>query len=556
MTRSAARRSPGGQDADSQWSIGHFSRVIWYRKLVAVVVFALVAMGTAIYSSRLPNVYRSETVILVDPQKVPEAYVKSTVTGDIRNRLGTLSQQILSVTRLQKIVDSLNLYPAERKTQAREDVISLMRSHISVDVLSDFGAAMDLQAFRISYRGSDPRLVAQVANQLASLFIEENLRAREQQANGTTEFLENQLRETRKALEEQESRLRDFRMGHLGSMPEQEPATLQILGQLQTQLQSQNDALSRAEQQKTYLQSMMVSQSAPVMDMDTAESLARPAKPAAPPPPAAPPKPTQLAIMRERLKLLLGRYSEGHPEVRRLRVQIKDEEEKMASQPPPVVVAAAPPPAAVPAPVATAIPARPVSPPPRYVNPVMESQMRALEADIIKHDEERQRLSRQIAAYQGKLESIPVHEQQISALARDYEISKTHYKQLLEKQLSAETATQLELRQKGEKFSVLDPAQPAERPASPNRSIINGAGALAGLLLGLMAALVTEIMGLSVTSAEQITATFGLPVLEVIPVIRTRAEVVSTRRRLFFASCSIVLTSVAAFAVFLALRYK
>ena len=551
------RRPPTSRESEAHWSIAHFSRIIWHRKLLVVSTFVLISIGTAIYTSRLPNVYRSETVILVDPQKVPEAYVKSTVTGDVRNRLGTLSQQILSVTRLQKIVDSLNLYPAERKAMAREDLISLMRGHITVDVLSDFGAAMDLQAFRIAYSGSDPRLVAQVANQLASLFIEENLRAREQQANGTTEFLDNQLRETRKALEDQESRLRDFRLRHLGSMPEQEPATLQILGQLQSQLQNQNDALSRAEQQKTYLQSLMVSQSVPVVDMDTAESLARP-KGSAPSAAVAPPKPTQLALMRDRLKVLSGRYSDVHPEVRRLRGQIKEEEEKMAvaQSNAPVVATAPPPTATAPPPATEAAARRPMTPPSRYVNPVLESQMRALDADIVKHNEEKQRISRLIGSYQGKLESIPVNEQQISALQRDYEISKTHYKGLLEKQLSAETATQLELRQKGEKFSVLDPAQPAERPSSPNRSLLNGAGCLAGLCLGLMLGLVTEFLGLTVTTADQIPATFGIPVLEVIPEIRTEVEIAVARRYMILAGGSAVLASIAAGAVFIAYRYN
>src|SRR5580692_3320174 len=245
----------------------HYLRLLVHRKWLVLGVALAVSAGTAIVSHYLPNVYESETVILVDPQKVPDAYVKSTVTGDVRNRLGTLSQQILSATRLQKIIETLNLYPDDRKKLAREDVITRMRSDISVQVVSDFGASQDLQAFRIRYSGKDPRLVAQVTNEIASLFIEENLKAREQQATGTTEFLGNQLQETRKNLEEQEAKLKDYRMKHLGEMPEQQSADLQILGQMQSQLQLEGDALSRAEQQKIVLQSM-ISQSAPVVDLD------------------------------------------------------------------------------------------------------------------------------------------------------------------------------------------------------------------------------------------------------------------------------------------------
>ena len=119
----------------------HYLRVILHRKWLVIAVFALVSAGTAFISYRLPDVYTSNTLILVDPQKVPEAYVKSTVTGDVRNRLGTLQQQILSTTRLQKIIDALNLYPSEKKTMAREDLISLMRGHVAVSVEREFGGS-------------------------------------------------------------------------------------------------------------------------------------------------------------------------------------------------------------------------------------------------------------------------------------------------------------------------------------------------------------------------------------------------------------------------------
>src|ERR1035438_9974480 len=243
-------RQPRADQRTSLLTPEHCLRLIFHRKWLILGVFGFVSAVTALITTRLPNVYSSDTLILVDPQKVPESYVKATISGDIRNRLGTLKQQILSATRLQKIIDSLNLYATERKTMAREDVITLMRSDISVSVVSDFGSSQDLQAFRITYSGGDPQLVAQVAAELASLFIEEHLKAREQQAQGTTDFLTNQLGETRKTLEEQEAKLRDFRLKHIGEMPEQQAADLQILGHLQSQLQLEADALNRAEQQR------------------------------------------------------------------------------------------------------------------------------------------------------------------------------------------------------------------------------------------------------------------------------------------------------------------
>ena len=146
---------------------------------------------------------------------------------------------------------------------AREDVIALMQKNVSVSIVSDYGGSQDLQAFRIGYSGGDPRQVAQVANDLATLFMDENLKAREQQSTGTTEFLQNQLQETKKVLEAQEAKLKDFKLRHIGEMPEQQSANLQILGQLQSQFQLEGEALARAEQQRNTIQVLMPQQQLP-----------------------------------------------------------------------------------------------------------------------------------------------------------------------------------------------------------------------------------------------------------------------------------------------------
>lgn len=539
--------------AGSSLTPKHYLRILLHRKWLVIGVFLVVTAATFIISYNLPDLYSSDTLILVDPQKVPESYVKATVTGDIRNRLGTLSQQILSSTRLQKIIDTLNLYQKEKKTMAREDLITMMRSHISVSVVSDFGSNQDLQAFRIGFSGKEPRLVAQVANELASLFIDENLKAREQQATGTTEFLQNQLQETKKALEEQEAKLKDFKLKHIGEMPEQQTADLQILGQLQSQLQLESDAISRAEQQKSMTQSLMSQAPAPVLDMDgneppkarAAESKASPAA-------------KRVSAAQAQLNALLARgYTDQHPSIRKLRAEISDEEaaskKEEATAAPEAVVAAAPPTPTM----ATPVQQRPA---PQVfgnsTNPVLQTQLRQLDAEIAKHKVEQQRISKQIGSYHAKLEAIPLREQQIVELVRDYEISKAHYSQLLNNLQNAETATQLEIRQKGEKFSILDPAQPAERPTSPNRKMINAGGSLAGLGLGLLLALLTEFVGVSIITAEQITEATGIPVLEVIPVIQTRADRVVHKRRVIYAAASAVVFTALASGAALIYYYR
>src|SRR5215469_4802547 len=537
----------------SSISAEHIIRIVFHRKWLIWAVFAIVSVATVTVPNRLPNLFTSDTLILVDPQKVPDAYVKSTITGDVRNRLGTLSQQILSATRLQKIIDSLNLYPVERKTLAREDVITRMRSDISVNVVSDFGGSQDLQAFRVSYRGADPQLVSQVANELASLFIEENLKAREQQAEGTSEFLTNQLEETRKTLEDQEAKLKDFRLKHIGEMPEQQDADLQILGQLQSQLQLEGDALNRAQQQKNNIQALMAAQPAGVVDLDDPE----PARPAGVSGGgrSAGAESARSAKERQIAALVARGYTENYPDVRRLRKEIERDTPPAGAGntgTPPDTSTMPAQNSAVPASVP---PTRPMGQSSNYLNPVLQSQLTAVEAEIAKHKEQAQTLSKQVSSYQKKLETIPVNEQEITGLVRDYEISKAHYGQLLNNQLSAQTATQLEVRQKGEKFSILDPAQPAQKPSSPQRLLWNAGGSAAGLALGLFAALITEFLGISISSAEQMTAATGFPVLEVIPTIDTHVTKLARKRRLFIFSASGAVATLAV-AVFLALHYS
>ncbi len=537
------------QRPSGQISLDHYARLIFHRKWLIIGTFLLVSAATFVVTYHMPNVFTSETVILVDPQKVPETYVKSTVTGDVRNRLGTLSQQILSASRMQKIIDALNLYPVERKTMPREDVILKMRSDVSVSVVSDFGGSQDLQAFRIRYSGRDPRLVAQVANELATQFIDENLKAREAQATGTTDFLQNQLQESRKTLEAQELKLRDFRLKHIGEMPEQQTADLQILGQLQSQMQLEGEALARAEQQRALTQAMMT-QTAPVVDVDP------------PMPPSQQPaaegrvtaaKASKLSMLRGQLAAMEGRYTDQYPGIRKLKSEIAAEEarEAQASPSEPKTEAPQPPP---PEPAET----KPVAPrrAPAHSNPVLESQLKAIDADVVKHKQEQARLLKVISGYQKKLETIPVNEQVIAALVRDYDISKTHYQQLLNNQLSAETATQLEIRQKGEKFSILDSAQPAERPSRPNRLLLNGGGSLAGLALGLVLALITEFVGMSITSPEQIAEFSSIEVLEVIPVIQTRSDLRIQKRRLIWGSLSVGLLTLIASGAVLFFRFR
>jgi hypothetical protein len=260
--------------------------------------------------------------------------------------------------------------------------------------------------------------------------------------------------------------------------------------------------------------------------------------------------------------LLAKGYKEIHPDVVKLRRKIAEDEGKQSVAGVVAVVPPSnsdtPPSIPVPTPSGAAYPRSPEpilnkasSRPVEHYNPVLQAQLGQLDGEIAKHKQEQQRLSKLIAGYQARLELIPVREQEITGLERDYGMSKVHYGQLLDKQLSAETATQLEIRMKGQKFVVLDPALPAERPTRPNRPVLDVGGAIGGLVLGLLLAILPEFRGMSIIAPRDITATGSLTVLEMIPVIQTGADRRIQKLRLTMATATAAIGTLGLCAVIL-----
>ena len=371
--------------------------------------------------------------------------------------------------------------------------------------------------------------------------MEENLKVREQQSEGTTEFLTNQLDETRKTLEEQEGKLRDFRLQHIGEMPEQQTADLQILGQLQSQLQLVGEALNRAESQKSTIQAMVSAQSAPVVDMD--QVLPRAAN--GPEQAKGPAAPGQSALARQKAELAekLKRYGEDHPDIRKLessdrrrgstgrrcdKVGRRGGEVRASRQSDGAGICAAP-------------TSRLHEPGAAVAIKQHRTRYRAKSGRTTTLEQGSSKLP-------GKARIHPRTSptQEIAEMTRDYEISKVHYSQILSNQMNAETATQLENRQKGEKFSVLYPAQPAGRPSRPGRPLAERGGQRGRTGSGgLLFALVTEFLGVSITSAEQLATLSGFQVLETIPLIQTQAGRLARRRRVVLAVAGVLASGLA-----------
>src|SRR5580698_5308613 len=263
--------------------------------------------------------YKSGTLILVEQPTMPKDYVTPNVNDDLQERLQSISQQILSRTRLLHIIDELNLFAAERGHHSPDELVERMRKDIQIELVRD--ARNQITAFNVYYMSRDPRVAQQVTSQLTNLFINENLEVRQQQSEDTTKFMEGQLETARQTLAAQEDKIREFKAQHVGELPEQLTTNLQILGGLQAQLQSEGDALNSARQQHVYLQSLL----------DQYHTLQGSSKTSEGAPLGLAAIDQELEKLKAQLADLSSRYTDRHPDVRKVKQQIATTE-KMRTQ--------------------------------------------------------------------------------------------------------------------------------------------------------------------------------------------------------------------------------
>lgn len=499
-----------------------------HRWWVIISAFSFWAIGLAA-SVLLPPRFRSETVILIEQQRVLPQYVTPNVSNDLQQRMQSLTQQILSRTRLVRIMDEFHLYEKRSNQPAGDDLVQRMRNDITIELIKASGHADELSAFKVSYSAPTPALAQGVAGQITSLFIEENLRNQQQLSEDTTAFLDNQLAEARKDLERQEQLLGEFRSKYLGELPEQLSSNVQILSGLQSRLQSATGALHQAEQQRLYLASL-VGQS---------KSLQRRQSPDEDNP-VSPGAPTtlddQIDKMQADLAELTARYTPQHPDVVRLKEQIANAE-AMKRQ-----LDADAKPGSKPAP-STSVRIRSAN---QSISPIaqMESQLKANELEIANRKQEVQTVENQIEQYQARLNLTPIREQQLADVERNHQQSQANYDSLLAKKLQSGMATDLAKRQQGQQFKIIDPPSLPQRSYWPDPLQFSLVGLVGGLVVGLARIILKEAADPRVHSEEDMRQWFATPVVAAIPPLLTRAEQKhkSRRRRFELLAGSVMAT--------------
>ncbi len=483
------------------FTVRDYSRLFLRRKWFILVSTFAIALATATVVFFLPNSYKATTVILVVHQKVPDSYVNSTVTESSVDRLAGLRQQILSATRLNQIIDELGLYKGLKKKESPEEIVQRMQKDISVDMASAPVATRGekmLEAFSISFTYSNPSVAAQVANRLAQSFIDDNSHNREQSVNGTADFLAKELEDTERDLKGKEDQITELKTKDVGELPESEVMHVQALNALQTELQSERDAIDRDQKEKATLQASLAA-SPSVVNLDAQES------------PAVTSMETEKAQLQDDVDQLRKRYGPSFPDVVKKNIQIKDLQTRIDDAKKKEAAKGEPAPL-------------------KERNPVVQSQIAKEDEDVQKHQLREQEIQGQISQHQSQLQRIPLFQERISALTRDYEALEDHYKRLQERKYSADMAADLESRQQGERFEPLDPAQTPTKPASPDRPTFNLIGLGAGLLISLGLAFVLEVFDPAVKTEREVVGQLGVAVFGEVPWLPTKAN--DRKRRL------------------------
>ena len=500
-----------------QYKPEDFLEAAWRRRWFIVLPFVLISAATILVAALLPDRYKSEAILLIVPQRVPENYVRATVTGRLDERLRAMSQQIMSRTRLEQIIQEFNLYPDDRQTMIMEDVVERMRNE-DVNIGIRGGSASDSGAFAISYESDNPRTAMLVAERLASLFIRENIEDRAVFADMTDQFLQTQLEESRRLLADREARLAEFRRTHAGRLPSQTESNQGAMLNTQAQLRSLQESIDRDRDRLTMLQRLIA---------DTSNlPLAAQLGPVAGDPQAPPSVAKQLENARATLKMLETRLKPDHPDIGMAKRLIRDLEEKASAE----------------------AAQQPVTPPPGPAEAARAAKLAEYQAEseqiqkrVASKQEDERRLTAAMVAYRDRIDAAPGLESQLTELMRDYTTLQATYQNLLAKSQEAKVAANMERRQIGEQFKLIDSARLPQRPISPNRLRINMLGALAGLAIGLGFAVLLEYRDTSLRTEDDVVAALSLPVLALVPTMSTMLERERRRRRrMILASSGVV----------------
>jgi polysaccharide chain length determinant protein (PEP-CTERM system associated) len=477
-------------------TIDDYKMIVRRRIWLLVIPAVLCAIGAYTVSIFLPSRYTSETVVLVEEQAVPENIVRPVVGGgDVNQRLATMQEQILSRTRLQQVVEKFGLYREETGRRPMEELVARLKKSITVSAVRPMAEtrASGLPGFTVSVEASQAYLAQQICSEITSYFMQENVLLRSRRAEDTTQFLTKQLEESKRKLDESDAELAKFQQLHMGSMPDEVATNLSMLSGLSAQLEAATQGLNRAQQDKVFTESMLNQQlaaSRPTQMGDNPDTLRK-----------------QYVALQERLASLQIRYTDEYPDVVKTKSEIAELQKRMNEE----AEANKTQPAGKPTTENAAVDSPQIQ--------QLRAQLHQIEVTVRERLADQIRIQQQINNLQAKLQMSPAVQQEYKSLTRDSQTASNIYNDLLKKQSDSQMGTELELRQQGEQFRVLDAPSLPQQPTFPNRPLFGFGGLMGGLGIGLGIAFILEAQDTTLRTERDVEHLMKLPVLAMIPAV-------------------------------------
>lgn len=475
---------------NSEFGIADVKRVIrrhWWIIPVCVLVGGTAGVLAAL---KLPKKYTSETLVLVAKPMVPVEYVKPVVTEDLNQRLASMKEQILSRTRLEPVIEKFGVYQADQNKVPMEELIDRLRKAIEISPLDAMPGTQDrsMPGFHVSVTFNNPQIAQQICTEITSMFMEQNSRALEQQASRTNTFISQQLDEAKSKLDAQDAKLAQFKRQYLGSLPEEEQANLNLLTSLNTQLEANTQALSRAQQDKAFNESLLSQQ---VASLKASQAGQNPQT-----------LDDQLRMLEDQLTNLESRYTAEHPDVIKTKKLIEELQKRMAEAPKAGNSAGR-------------VQAKAESPEIQQ----LRAHSRQDEISIADLTKRQGQIQDQIRILQGRVQASPMVEQQLKELTRNYQSALDFYNDLLKKRESSAMAKDLAHQQEGEQFRVLDPPNLPVTPSFPKKGYFAGGGVAAGFALSLAILYILMVTDKTLHTERDIELHLKLTVLAAVPIL-------------------------------------
>ncbi len=500
------------------------------RRKVFIIAMLLLSLpvGLGVYLVT-PKVYQATSLLSYEQQKISPNKMSADVASRIRDIVSTLTQIVTSRTNLEKLIVDLNLYPEARKKLPMEDVVEGMRKVIKIEPSSQG------DIFKITFNHQSPDKVVKVTNALAAKFIEENLKYREERATETSSsYTSNELETAKETMDRKENSMRDYKLKHYNEMPEQRESNVARLIALQKQYQDRQVSIQDLERTGVLIQDQITNrkkilEATLAVKEETDSSTRTPAQEI----PQS--REVRLAKAKQTLEQLLSRYTEKHPEVKRVKALIdklesevsRDQQAGAAEKDDTMTVGSSG------GRTGLALARNGVD----TVVLQLETQKKNLLLNIEAIKAEKEQQKKVIAQYEEWVSAAPVREAEWAALTREYSQLKKHYDYLVAQDLEAKSMLNLEKRQKGSQFKIEDPARMPEKPVKPNFPMIIGIVTAIGIGSGMGLSLVLDFFDTTFRDPETIGPLLGVPLITTIPFLETKSE---QTKRLRWQVCSAI----------------